>query len=224
MYNIQFKAAIITGVTEVIVTHPIDYIKTISQSNNMSTNKINYYDALKTPYKGVISRLVGVVPMRFIFWNSLEFFKNKKFSSLQSGILTSIVQTTIDYPIEQIKTKQILNNTTILNSFFSPKCKCNINIISAFNFHLIRNMGFAVCFNKIIQLDNDSLYYGAVGGFVGSVLTQPFDSLKTWYQVGNMKYPKHWSAKHYMIGWHYRCMISLLSMNIGWIIFHRIKD
>jgi len=222
MNNIHVKASILAGCTEVIVTHPFDYIKTISQSNNISNSKINYYDALRTPYKGIISRLFGIVPMRFIFWNSLEYFKNKNFNSLQSAILTSIIQTTIDYPVEQIKTQQILKKNLkkgdLLKSFNYKSS------IPAFNFHLIRNMGFAICFNKIIHLDTESLYYGAIGGFVGSILTQPMDSLKTWYQIGNTKFPKHWLSKHYMIGWHYRCIISLLSMNIGWIIFHRIKD
>ena len=51
----KIKASIISAVTEIIVTHPIDYVKTILQNNN----NINYREALKTPYKGLTSRLIG---------------------------------------------------------------------------------------------------------------------------------------------------------------------
>ena len=65
---------------------------------------------------------------------------------------------------------------------------------------------------------------GAVGGFAGSLLTHPLDSLKTWYQAGNKNFPKSWTLKRYMTGWQYRCSVSFLSMNIGWIVFHRLKE
>ena len=156
--------------------------------------------------------------MRILFWNSLDFFNNKGLSHLHSAVATSIIQTTVDYPIEQIKTKKMLTSVAIIDSFKGT------NIPFAIGTHLIRNMGFAICLNKFIQFDKDSLYYGAMGGFFGSLITHPFDSLKTWYQSGNKDYPKHWSIKNYMSGWQYRCTISLIGMNIGWVVFHRLKN
>ncbi len=215
--SLHIKASITSALIEVTATHPIDYVKTVLQ-NNSDKNKINYKEILKTPYKGVTSRLIGIVPMRVLFWNSLEFFKSKGFNPYYSALATSVIQTAVDYPIEQIKTQQINNNTSIINSFR------NIKILPAYSTHLIRNMGFAVCVNGIIQKDPNSLYLGAIGGLCGSIITHPFDTLKTWYQSGNTNYPKHWLLSDYMRGWNYRCGVSLISMNIGWIVFHRLKD
>lgn len=216
--SIHLNASIVSAITEVIATHPIDYIKTIMQNNSRNLNYNEIKSLLHTPYKGVSSKLIGIIPMRVLFWNSLEHFKNKGFNPYHAAIFTSFIQTTVDYPVEQIKTQKIINNCSSIQSFN------NVKILHAVSTHLIRNIGFAVCVNGMIQKDPDSFYYGAVGGFLGSVITQPFDSLKTWYQSGNKIYPTHWRINNYMKGWNYRCGVSLISMNIGWIIYHRLKD
>ena len=215
----RIKASVISGVIEVGATHPIDYIKTILQKNEKRFNIKEFKSYLRTPYKGVGSRLIGVVPMRILFWNSLDHFKSIGYNPILAGFYTSIIQTSIDYPIEQIKTQQMIKNTN-QNLFNHFK---DIRILPSVFSHLGRNAGFAVVINQIIQKKPDSLYYGAIGGFLASLITHPFDSLKTWYMTGNNHYPKHWRIKDYMRGWHYRCGISLISMNIGWIIYYRLS-
>ena len=216
--SIHLNASIVSAITEVATTHPIDYLKTIIQNNQNTLKLSDLRELLKTPYKGVSSRFIGIVPMRIIFWNSLDYFKKKGFNVYNAAIITSLIQTSVDYPIEQAKTQKIINNNNFLNSFQG------IKISHALSTHLIRNMGFAVCVNAIIQKNPDSFYYGAFGGFLGSLITQPFDSLKTWYQSGYQKYPNHWNFNNYMKGWQYRCSVSLIGMNVGWIIYHRLKD
>ena len=214
LYN-KLEASLFSGIVEVIATHPLDYAKTILQNNPNSKLK----DYIKTPYKGVTSRLIGVVPMRILFWNSLDYFKNLGYNPILAGLYTSIIQTCVDFPIEQIKTQQInKNNYNLITSFKNSK------IFPSYTSHLARNAGFAIIVNEIIQKNPDSLYYGAIGGFMGSLLTHPFDSLKTWYMSGNKNYPTHWTFKEYMKGWHYRCGVSLISMNIGWIVYHRLSN
>ena len=216
--SIYLNASVISAITEVVTTHPIDYLKTVIQNNPHKLKFSEIKESLKTPYKGVSSRLIGIVPMRVIFWNSLDYFKRKGLNAYNAAILTSIIQTSVDYPIEQVKTQKIINNNKFTNSFK------NIKISHALSTHLIRNMGFAVCVNSIIQKDPNSFYYGAFGGFLGSLITQPLDSLKTWYQSGYHKFPVHWKFSDYMRGWQYRCGVSLIGMNVGWIIYHRLKD
>jgi hypothetical protein len=215
--RIHLNASIVSAVAEVTLTHPLDYVKTIMQNNSKKLRYNEIKSLLKTPYKGVSSRFIGIVPMRVLFWNSLDYFKNKGFNPYHAALITSLIQTTVDYPIEQIKTQKIINNCSSLKSFN------NVNILPAISTHLIRNIGFAVCVNVIIQQDPDSFYYGAIGGFIGSVITHPFDSLKTWYQSGYKHYPTHWKSYDYMRGWNYRCSVSLISMNVGWTIYHRLK-
>ena len=67
--NVNIKASVISGISEVILTHPIDYTKTVVQ------NKSNplFKELIKDSYKGLSSRLFGIVPMRMLFWNSLEY-------------------------------------------------------------------------------------------------------------------------------------------------------
>jgi len=220
-YN-RIKASIVSGIIEVGATHPLDYLKTLLQKNEAKVNMNEIKSYMKTPYKGVCSRLVGVVPMRILFWNSLDFFKSKGYNPVIAGFYTSIIQTSIDFPIEQIKTQQMIKNTNQnINIFNHFK---DIKILSSISSHLGRNAGFAIIMNQIIQKKPESLYYGAIGGFLASVATHPFDTLKTWYMTGNHNFPKHWGFKDYMRGWHYRCGISLISMNIGWIIYYRLSQ
>ena len=219
-YN-RINASIISGIIEVGATHPIDYLKTLLQKNESKVNFSQVKEYMKTPYKGVGSRLVGVVPMRILFWNSLDYFKSKNYTPTMAGLYTSIIQTSIDYPIEQIKTQQMIRNQKHLSIV---ECFKNIKIMPSLITHLGRNAGFAIIMNQIIQQKPDSMYYGAIGGFLASLVSHPLDSLKTWYMTGNQKYPLHWGLKDYMRGWHFRCSISLISMNIGWIIYYRLSQ
>lgn len=215
----RMKASLISGIMEVGVTHPLDYIKTILQSKTGSKNNDSFktISLLKTPYKGITSKLAGTIPMRIIFWCSLDKFNSVGINPILSGFITSLIQTTIDYPIEQIKTQRMVNNRRVLDSFK------NINLKGAIIPHLFRNIGFAITVNYIINKNPDSNYHGAIGGFIGSILTQPLDNLKTWYQSGNILFPKHWKLKNYMVGWNYRASVSLLSMNVGWVTYHKVK-
>lgn len=211
----RIKSSIVSGIIEVLATHPLDYAKTLVQNNNKSLTLDQF---LKKPYKGMGSRLLGIVPMRVIFWNSLTYFKNKNYNPITAGMLTAIIQTTIDYPIEQIKIQKMISDSSLKNAFYKP------GLIPGFFTTLGRNTGFAMILNGIISRNEKSYYHAAIGGFVGAVATQPLDSLKTWYQVGNSNYPKNWTLNDYYRGWYFRAGISLVSMNVGWLIFNKIND
>lgn len=211
----RLKSSAVSGVLEIIVTHPLDYGKTILQNN---VNNVTFKQFLSQPYKGFSSRLVGIVPMRVLFWNSITYFRESGFNPILCGVFTAIVQTSVDYPIEQIKIQRMLhNNHSILSAFQQP------NLIKGFSLTLGRNIGFAVVLNCCIDGHEGSFYHGAVGGFLGSVLTHPLDSLKTWYQSGNTSFPTNWGVSQYCRGWHLRAGISLISMNIGWIVFSKMQ-
>lgn len=207
----KLKASIYSGLVEVIATHPLDYAKTLLQNNN---NSITLSQFLKNPYKGLLTRIIGIVPMRILFWNSIDYFKSNGYHPVMAGLYTACIQTTIDYPIEQIKIQKMIHNKI---SFFKP------GLIPGFTFTLLRNSGFAIILNSILSHDPNSYYLGAVGGFLGAIITHPLDSLKTHYQSGNSIYPKHWTFNDYYKGWYFRAGISLVSMNIGWIIYNKLK-
>jgi len=213
----RIKSSVVSGLIEVCCTHPLDFAKTILQ-NEKGQRKQAFQEFLKQPYKGVSSRIIGIVPMRILFWNSITYFKEKGYHPVMAGIYTAFIQTSVDFPIEQIKTQKMLkNNHNIMSAFRQP------GLPYGFGANLSRNMGFAVVLNCIIDGHDGSYYHGALGGFLGAVLTQPLDSLKTWYQAGNSTYP-NWQVQNYFRGWHLRAGISLISMNIGWFVFSKMKQ
>lgn len=219
----KIKSSIIAGLMEVLVTHPIDYIKTLSQNGNSTKNILS--KIIKNPYLGVQSRLIGVIPMRIIFWNTLNYFQKNNYSPISTGVLTASIQTIIDYPIEQLKIQCMINKKNV-NQPIKQTLKNAINNSNIYGFitHLSRNILFASTFTTLINNDPNSYYLAAIAGFSGAIISHPLDSLKTWYQIGNTKYPKLWTTKDYFKGWHHRSIISLISMNIGWFIFNKFND
>ena len=216
--DVRVKSSVVSGIIEVLATHPLDFAKTIMQNDKGSRSKA-LADLMKQPYKGVSSRLVGIVPMRVLFWNSITYFKERGYNPVLAGVYTAIVQTSVDFPIEQIKTQKMLNNNhSMIAAFRQP------NLFKGFSCNLARNAGFAIVLNCCIDGHDGSYYHGAMGGFLGAVLTHPLDSLKTWYQAGNTSFPSHWAMANYWRGWHVRAGISLISMNIGWFVFSKLSQ
>lgn len=206
MSFINYKATFYATLLEVATTHPLDAVKTKIQMNQKWKTK--------DIYKGVGPRLIGTFPMRISYWNITNYCKEKKISSFLGGMIIASFQTAIDYPIEVIKTQKIVNNRP-WNLAFQK-----LDNIKAFGVHWNRNFIFATSVCYFINNDNEnSSYKAGVGGMLGSVITQPLDSLKTWYQSEKTTYPQHWKLKDYLKGFGYRAGISFLGMNIGWISY-----
>jgi len=208
----KIKSSIISSTIEVFATHPLDYAKTLLQNN---TKNFTLQDYLKNPYKGVTSKLIGTVPMRILFWNSIIYCKEKNINPILAGIYTGSIKSILDYPIEQIKIQKMIHNQSALNAFNQK------NLTKGFLLTLLRNMGFTIVLTSCIYNNDDSMIRGAIGGFMGSILTHPLDSLKTWYQAGNKNYPIQWKLNNYYKAWYFRAGISLISMNIGWIVYNK---
>lgn len=209
-------ASAVSGSIELAVVYPLEYLKTIRQNTKYLSSK-DYKRYMRTPYRGVGVKMVGFVPMRVGFWSGMDFFNKNGYGVIKSGVYTAGLQTLIDYPIEQIKTQRVLNDVNVMNAFKG------IKLLPSFGVHLMRNMIFMGVLNSVIESNRDSMYVGAVGGLAGSLITQPLDTLKTWYQSGKKSYPVEWRFKDYMRGWQHRGVISLLSMNIGWLVYSRLN-
>ena len=208
----KIKSSIISSTIEVFATHPLDYAKTLLQNN---TKNFTLQDYLKNPYKGVTNKLIGTVPMRILFWNSIIYCKEQNIHPILAGIYIGSIKSILDYPLEQIKIQKMIHNQSALNAFNQK------NLTKGFALTLLRNMGFTIVLTSCIRNNDDSMIHGAIGGFMGSILTHPLDSLKTWYQAGNKNYPIQWSINDYYKGWYFRAGISLISMNIGWIVYNK---
>jgi hypothetical protein len=201
----KFQSAFISGLIELVVTHPIDYYKNLYQKQ--IANPINII--IKNPFVGLSPKIIGVIPMRLTFWITLDYCKSNHYSPYLIPLITSSLQTLIDYPLEQRK----------MNIIFKPQ---KLNYLKAFLPHYSRNLIFAYGFyNTTTRIENPFLG-GALGGLIGSVISQPLDGLKTHYQSGNSTYPK-WLIKDYYRGTVSRAIICLLSMSIGYGVFSFLK-
>jgi hypothetical protein len=199
--DLHLKASIFSSFIELAITHPIDYLKTLKQNNIKNSLSI----LKQNPYVGIKSKLYGNLPMRLIFWNSIEYGKNNNLSKIESSLLGASLQTIIDYPIEIYKINKMNKNS--LNKLFLP----------SFGFHYLRNVGFTLTFITLSSINP------ALAGLTGALITQPLDSLKTYYQSGNIKYPTTWNLKDYFKGGMFRCSISFISMGIGSYVFNQLK-
>ena len=207
--NTKIKASVISGITEVCATYPIDFLKVIRQSNKPLSL------LWSNPYRGVSARFVGVIPMRVIFWNSLHYCNQNKFSLVKTAFLTSSLQTLADYPVEQISVRKMLYKAPLKECFKLQ------TIIPGFSVTLARNFGFAYIVNCCITKQTDyDFVYGAGGGLLGALLTHPLDSLKTHYHYKNTyKFPK-FTLKQYFRGCSHRCLRCLIAMSVGWGVFN----
>lgn len=207
MENIYYSSA--AAITELVLTHPLDYYKLLKQNN--VKNAIKYVKS--NPYKGVSTRLIGILPMRISFWSSLEYMKENKINSFLIPFITSSVQTIFDIPIEQLKTN--LMNKKKYN--YIPN-----NFWKGIFFHYQRNIIFTYGFYFGSNFFENPFIGGLTGGLIGSIISHPFDSMKTFYQSGFTN-PKI-TNKFLFRGIIPRTSISIISMSVGYGSFIFFKN
>ena len=231
-------ASCISAIVEVIATHPIDYIKTEKQKDRHFTFKN------KKPfdfYTGITPRLLGVIPMRCLFWSSQSSINNylkinnieHKLNFLYIGTGCACTQTLIDSPIENIKMKLLAGEKV------KPKHLLNCK---GFAPNLYRNMVFASIFSYFsysekIRNTKETFLFSLIGGLSGSILSQPLDYVKTIKQqtyksyykttlisdmstINMIKYFIKVNPKQLFVGAFYRTLLSGCSMSIGFCVFN----
>jgi hypothetical protein len=247
----KYYAGAISGIIEVGITHPLDYIKTKRQEfiqNNIKIN--NFYKKIINGnilnlYSGIFSRMIGVIPMRLSFWgvqgsvkDYLEQHKVKsKFNFMLIGSSGGGIQSLIDNQIEIIKINQMTGK------------KINVKKIIKFEGlapTLYRNVGFAncvafSCFNINHKNNMEKFYYSAFAGLIGSVITQPLDYVKT---IKHKSEPTYFNGKdiknlntfqilkvvykhkplNLFTGVLARSGLSFFTMGIGFVAYDKIND
>jgi len=185
----KYYAGGISGIIEVLLTHPLDYIKTKKQEyTQKQVSTKNFYRNIYNGnplnfYSGISSRLIGIVPMRLTFWgvqgSTYDYLKSNNiqtnYNFLIIGTVGGFSQTIIDNQIELIKISKMTNTKLSFN---------NLMKFNGFMPTLYRNIGFAnfiafACFSLDHKNKYEKFIYSASAGFIGSFLTQPLDYVKT---------------------------------------------
>lgn len=242
-------AAGVSGIIEVFATHWIDRIKTKMQEITLKGTTSNLKSATKNIYltsglggfySGIIPRLMGIVPMRVMYWttmvkmNLLVENQSVLIKYIAPGLISGAVQTLLDNPIEVIKIRLMTKGPVDTKNGFPINIK---TLYAGFIPTIIRNSIFAVAVASIVKKyeQENKFLIGAVGGLVGSILSQPFDVIKTELQrhktinVQNKSAIEMLSiiAKEHPLrlwtGGSMRCALGFLNMGIGFYTLEHIQ-
>ena len=142
----------ISGFFEVTTTHPIDLLKTKMQESSKRNDIGNPLKWMKNYYKttgitgiysGYIPRILGIVPLRVVFWGSQEisneylkpYIKKDEWRYIIAGVIAGSTQTILDVPIENLKVRMMTSKTDFLSK---------TNLYAGYYPHLYRNICFTV--------------------------------------------------------------------------------
>jgi hypothetical protein len=182
----NFQFGLISGLNAIVVSHPIDTIKT----NIQESKKINYN--FKNLYRGLGAPLVGVGLEKTVVFGVFETTKPYTNSDVISGGLSGMLASFIVTPFERIKILYQINqgNWNFIRQNFNHKFM--FQGLSATFYR--ETPGFAIYFSVYNYLKNNfnknqqislwkSFCYGAISGSVSWVFIYPQDRIKTHIQA-----------------------------------------
>ena len=239
-YN-DFIAGGFSGIVEVSATHWIDNIKTRTQDNQIQGKGKLHWQSLtfSQMYRGYIPRVIGIVPMRFVFWGSQGISNhycqnmntNVIIQLMTAGGISGFVQSTIDNPIEVMKVR-LMTSTKTTNKFW------NVNWYRGFVPTASRNVTFASIFNVCVRYKNTDSHLsrfvqGAGAGIIAGAVSHPFDVAKTAMQRHGSTEISMWrfmlrtikhNPLHLFSGGLSRCVLSCTTMSVGYVSLRFITD
>lgn len=214
MESIPYHAYLISSVTEVTITQPIDVIKTLKQ------NGIKPHYNIRSLYTGFAPRLYGNIPSLSMFLFSQSYLDSKLDikNKIVLPFIAGFTQTIIDNPIEVVKINQIMG----INDY---------NFVKGFLPHYFKNViliGSVYHSRKYAENNLHSSYsnfngiIGAIGGLIGTYISHPLDTIKT-LQQSNKDYKKI-NFRFLFTGIHLRGLMNFLSFTVSLTVFDVIKE
>jgi solute carrier family 25 carnitine/acylcarnitine transporter 20/29 len=196
-----YMCGAISGMVGILISHPVDTIKTHLQTNNTNTLK-TFQKTLPSLYRGVKSPLIGVGFEKAIVFGTYKYCKNKSLSTPLAGALAGLTASFIVSPYEQLK---IISQTStkvkikpILelyrgNSGYNAEYKIGRLFLKGLMATFTREVpGFAIYFtvyeniksyiNKAYDRNinlGESFIAGGVSGITAWMFIYPQDRIKT---------------------------------------------
>ncbi len=170
----------ISGMTGILLSHPVDSIKTHYQ---IQKNLINYKYTISNLYKGLASPLVGVGLEKAIVFGTYNYIKNITNNIPLSGAVSGLAASLIVSPYERIKIMKQTNQKINLRD-------CNpAFIFRGLSATFTREIpGFAIYFStyeglkKYYNISNNipaSFIFGGLSGMTAWIFIYPQDRIKT---------------------------------------------
>lgn len=181
----------LSGMFGVIISHPVDTIKTARQSGFII--KCNFIDL----YKGILPPLIGVGLEKAIVFGTYQYLRNNNVNVPISGAISGFVATFIVTPYERLKilkqTSQNSNvfiNPTSLYKGFSATFTREVPGFAIYfsTYHYLKEYYFKVInngvnneVNKVINKLPPSLsfLFGGLSGSMAWLFIYPQDRIKT---------------------------------------------
>jgi solute carrier family 25 carnitine/acylcarnitine transporter 20/29 len=192
LFDNYYLKGCISGMTGIILSHPVDSIKTIKQTNN----KIVYN--FKSLYRGIMSPLIGVGIEKAIVFGTYNYCKNNNLSIPISGAISGLTASVIVSPYERIKIMKQTNQTILFKQIISPSF-----MFKGLSATFTREVpGFAIYFSTYENLkyhfytknNNNStnnisiissFIFGGISGTMAWIFIYPQDRIKTIIQSNN---------------------------------------
>ena len=179
--NYYFKGCI-SGMTGIVLSHPVDTIKTSIQTNNKIIFNIKHL------YKGITSPLIGVGFEKAIVFGTYNYCKNNYNNIPLSGAISGLAASVIVSPYERIKIMKQTNQNISYKQLVSPSF-----LFKGLSATFTREVpGFAIYFSTYEYLKNhfytkknkdisifSSFIFGGMSGTMAWIFIYPQDRIKT---------------------------------------------
>ena len=193
-YLQNYLSGMISGVNAILISHPIDTIKTNIQEKKPVDLKF------RSLYRGLMAPLLGVGLEKAIVFGTYEAAMKKTNNHALSGGIAGLSASFIVTPFERVKIL-LQTNQTITNSMMTPKF-----LFQGWSATLYREMpGFAIYFSTYNKLKSirdewlllqylnkknipnismiESFTFGAIAGSISWLFIYPQDRIKTHIQA-----------------------------------------
>jgi solute carrier family 25 carnitine/acylcarnitine transporter 20/29 len=192
-YDNYYLKGCLSGMSGIILSHPIDTIKTNYQNQNQnqnlkSCNKLKFNYSIKNLYKGISSPLLGVGIEKAIVFGTYNYFKSLDFNIPISGAFSGFAASVIVSPYERIKILKQTNQEVNFKMCLKPSF-----LFKGLSATFTREVpGFAIYFSTYETLKDKfftsrnkeitipySFLFGGLSGSIAWIFIYPQDRIKT---------------------------------------------
>lgn len=246
----SFLIGAISGSCQQMISHPLEYIKTVRQYNNVTYSEI-FKSILKKPttaWTGALVTAICYSPRTAVRFSSFEFINSRLENPFLSGAFSGIIEAmTVATVAETIKTKVMVSKEPVLASlrregFFAIYKGVIPTLGKQIVNHSVRFGGTEKFINWMSGGDRSDKkwWYVTIGagmsGLLSAILTQPFDVVKSLQQSGDPRYKTVFQCitalsqgdggivKHAYRGLGARLARVMLEVSLTFTFYNTIKD
>ena len=189
-YN-EYKNGAIIGISQTILGHPLDTLKTWKQNSSQQRIKYNMSNSFKPLYRGISYPLAISICYNSFLFGFYTKMKSLEYSSFQAGVISgSILGITLN-PFEYYKIQRQIGYTGSIN--------INKSIFRGLQYTIGREslacgLYFTTYEYFTRQLELNAFVSGGISGCTSWVFTYPIDTVKTRFQAN----PSN-SGKYYLL-------------------------